>query len=116
KIGLPFAGEGGNLAVCRVMSSNPSLSAPHSPFPAGTRFGPFEVLCPLGVGGMSEVYQARDARLGRDVAIKVLPQGLTNSPEYLARFEREARVVASLNHPNIAALYAVDDRDGVPYL
>ena len=116
KIGLPFEGEGGNLAVCRVMSSNPSLSAPHSPFPAGTRFGPFEVLCPLGVGGMSEVYQARDARLGRDVAIKVLPQGLTNSPEYLARFEREARVVASLNHPNIAALYAVDDRDGVPYL
>jgi serine/threonine-protein kinase len=74
------------------------------------------VLGPLGVGGMSEVYQARDARLGRDVAIKVLPPGLTDSPEYLARFEREARVVASLNHPNIAALYAVDDRDGVPYL
>src|SRR2546427_4076484 len=98
------------------MSSNPSFSAPRSPFPPGTRFGPFEVLCPLGVGGMSEVYQARDARLGRDVAIKVLPPGLTASPEYLARFEREARVVASLNHPNIAALYAVDDRDGVPYL
>jgi serine/threonine protein kinase len=76
---------------------------------SGTRLGPYEVLEPLGAGGMGEVYKARDTKLGRDVAIKVLPAGVSQNPERLARFEREARVLASLNHPNIAHIYVVED-------
>src|ERR1700688_4534604 len=68
---------------------------------AGTRLGPYEILAPIGKGGMGEVYRARDARLGRDVAIKV------SAEKFSERFEREARVVASLNHPNICALYDI---------
>ena len=70
----------------------------------GRRLGDFEVAGPLGSGGMGEVYQARDLRLGRDVALKVLPEALSRDPERLARFNREARVLASLNHANIAAI------------
>jgi serine/threonine protein kinase len=73
----------------------------------GTRFGPYEILSPLGAGGMGEVYRARDTRLGRDVAIKVLPEHLSAHPEVRARFEREARTVSSLNHPNICTLFDV---------
>src|SRR6478672_9894427 len=76
---------------------------------AGTRLGNFEVLGPLGKGGMGEVYRARDMRLGRDVAIKVLPETFARDPTRLARFEREARVLASVNHPSIAAIYGVED-------
>jgi hypothetical protein len=76
--------------------------------PSGTRLGPYEILAPLGAGGMGEVYRARDTRLGRDVAIKVLPASLALDPDRLTRFEREARVLASLNHPNIAAIYGVE--------
>ena len=75
------------------------------PLTAGTRLGPYEVVGPLGAGGMGEVYRARDARLGRDVAIKILPSGLSEEPDRLARFEREARLLAALNHPNIATLH-----------
>ncbi|HEX2463707.1 MAG TPA: protein kinase, partial [Thermoanaerobaculia bacterium] len=78
------------------------------PVTPGTRFGAFEVLSPLGKGGMGEVYRARDTRLGREVAIKVLPEALAQDPERLARFEREARVLASLNHPNIATLHGFE--------
>jgi eukaryotic-like serine/threonine-protein kinase len=73
----------------------------------GTKLGPYEITSPLGAGGMGEVYRARDTRLGRDVAIKVLPQHLSANPEVRARFEREARTVSSLNHPNICTLYDV---------
>ena len=71
---------------------------------AGTRLGQYEVLAPLGSGGMGEVYRARDTKLGRDVALKVLPNAFTLDPDRIARFKREAQVLASLNHPNIAAI------------
>ena len=74
---------------------------------SGTRLGPYEIQAPLGAGGMGEVYRARDEKLGRDVAIKVLPELLASDPEALARFEREARAVAALSHPNLLALYDV---------
>src|SRR5271155_278557 len=77
---------------------------------AGTRLGPYEILAPIGEGGMGEVYRARDAKLDREVAIKVLPAALAQDPERLARFEREAKVLASLNHPNIAQIYGVEER------
>ena len=78
-------------------------------FGLGSRLGPFEVTGLLGAGGMGDVYRARDTRLGRDVAIKILPPAFTADPDRLARFEREARVLASLNHPNIAAIYGIED-------
>src|SRR5271154_1346860 len=76
---------------------------------AGTRLGPYEILSPIGAGGMGEVYRARDTKLDRDVAIKVLPPSFAQDPERLARFEREAKVLASLNHPNIAQIYGLED-------
>src|SRR5687768_8337528 len=74
----------------------------------GSRIGPYEVTAPLGAGGMGEVYRARDSRLGRDVAIKVLPPAVASDGARLARFQREAEILASLNHPNIAAVYGFD--------
>ena len=74
----------------------------------GTRLGPYEILSPLGAGGMGEVYRARDAKLNRDVAIKVLPEAVAEDAERLARFQREAQVLASLNHPHIAAIYGLE--------
>ncbi|HEV2288263.1 MAG TPA: protein kinase [Candidatus Acidoferrales bacterium] len=76
---------------------------------SGTKLGPYEIQTPLGAGGMGEVYRARDARLGRDVAIKVLPEAFARDAERMARFQREAQVLASLNHPNIAAIYGFED-------
>ena len=76
---------------------------------AGTKLGPYEILSPLGAGGMGEVYRARDAKLNRDVAIKVLPEAVAEDAERLARFEREAQVLASLNHPHIAAIYGLEE-------
>lgn len=70
--------------------------------PSGSRIGPYQVLAPLGAGGLGEVYRARDTRLKRDVALKVLPQGFATDADRLARFQREAEMLASLNHPNIA--------------
>src|SRR5271156_4043339 len=83
---------------------------------AGTKLGPYEIQSPLGAGGMGEVYRARDTRLDRTVAIKVLPQALADTPEVRQRFEREARAVSSLNHPHICALYDVGNHDGIEYL
>ena len=80
---------------------------------AGTRLGPYEIRALLGAGGMGEVYRARDSKLGRDVAIKILPQVFTSDPERLARFEREARILAALNHPHIGAIYGVEDAENV---
>jgi serine/threonine protein kinase len=82
----------------------------------GTRLGPYEVLSLIGVGGMGEVYRARDTDLQREVAIKVLPAAWVADRERLARFEREARVLASLNHPNISAIYGIERGLGVPAL
>jgi eukaryotic-like serine/threonine-protein kinase len=81
-------------------------------FPAGTRFGSFEILSLLGAGGMGEVYRARDTRLNRDVAIKVLPDALTADPERMARFTREAQTLAALNHSNIGAIHGLEDVQG----
>ena len=75
----------------------------------GTRIGPYEILSALGVGGMGEVYRARDTKLNRDVAIKVLLPTVANDPDRLARFSREAQVLASLNHPNIAQIYGLEE-------
>src|SRR5689334_12128885 len=86
------------------------------PLTPGSRLGPYEVVAPLGAGAMGEVFRARDARLGRDVAIKALPAVFATDPERLARFEREARALASLNHPNVAAIYGVEEVGGTPYL
>jgi len=82
----------------------------------GNRLGPYEIVAPLGVGGMGEVYRARDTKLGREVAIKVLPAAVAQDTERLARFKREAQVLASLNHPNIAAIYGLDEADGEQFL
>ncbi len=82
----------------------------------GTRLGTYQITGPLGAGGMGEVYRARDTRLGREVAVKVLPKDVASSPERLARFEREARTVAGLSHPNIVTLYSVEDEEGVRFL
>ena len=79
---------------------------------AGARLGPYEIQAALGAGGMGEVYRARDTKLGRDVAIKVLPHSLRADAEQLARFEREARLLASLNHPHIGAIYGLEDSEG----
>jgi eukaryotic-like serine/threonine-protein kinase len=78
------------------------------PLSAGTRLGPYEILAPLGAGGMGEVYRARDVQLGRDVAIKVLPEAVAQDAERLARFQREAQILAALNHPHIAAIYGLE--------
>ncbi len=86
------------------------------PLSAGTRLGQYEILSELGVGGMGEVYRARDRKLNRDVAIKVLPDAFAADPDRLARFEREAQVLASLNHPHIGAIYGVEDATGRPAL
>jgi serine/threonine protein kinase/Tol biopolymer transport system component len=83
---------------------------------AGIRLGPYEILSALGAGGMGEVYRARDTKLGRDVAIKVLPDALAHDPERLARFEREAKTLAALNHPNIAHIHGFEDSTAVPAL
>src|SRR2546426_6749329 len=76
---------------------------------SGTRLGPYEILSAIGAGGMGEVYRARDTKLNRDVALKVLPEAFTRDPDRLARFKREAQVLASLNHPHIGAIYGFED-------
>ena len=79
----------------------------------GTRIGPYEITGSLGAGGMGEVYRARDSRLERDVAIKILPERWLLDQERRARFDREARALASLNHPHIGAIYGIEEGDGV---
>jgi serine/threonine-protein kinase len=86
------------------------------PLSSGTRLGPYEVVSLLGSGGMGEVYRARDTKLGRDVALKILPDSFTHDPERLARFRREAQVLASLNHPHIGAIYGLDEANGTQFL
>src|ERR1700745_1997849 len=82
----------------------------------GTRLGPYEIVAPLGAGGMGEVYRARDSKLGRDVALKLLSPLFTADADRVARFEREARLLASLNHPHIGAIYGFEDAGDTPAL
>ncbi len=82
----------------------------------GTKLGTYEIHSPLGAGGMGEVYLARDTKLQRDVAIKMLPAAFAKDAERLARFQREARILASLNHPNIATIYSLEDFESQSYL
>ncbi len=83
---------------------------------SGTKLGPYEIVAPIGAGGMGEVYRARDTRLEREVAIKVLPSHLSENPEFRARFEREAKAISGLQHPNICVLYDVGRQEGVDFL
>jgi serine/threonine protein kinase len=78
----------------------------------GTKLGPYEILSLIGAGGMGEMYRASDTKLGRDVAIKALPEAFARDAERMARFQREAKVLASLDHPNIASIYGLEDSDG----
>ncbi|HEY4932330.1 MAG TPA: protein kinase [Terriglobales bacterium] len=86
------------------------------PLIAGSRLDSYEIIAPLGAGGMGEVYRARDATLKRDVAIKVLPEYWSRDPERLRRFEQEAQSTAALNHPNIVSIFHVGQYDGSPYI
>ncbi len=86
------------------------------PIASGTKLGPYEIQSELGAGGMGEVYRARDTRLDRQVAIKVLAAHLSSSPELKQRMEREARAISSLNHPHICQLYDIGSQDGTDYL
>lgn len=83
---------------------------------SGTKLGPYEIQSPLGAGGMGEVYRATDPKLGRDVALKVLPAEMAYDPERLARFRREAKALAQLDHPNIVTIHSVEESDGVHFL
>jgi eukaryotic-like serine/threonine-protein kinase len=83
---------------------------------SGTRLGPYEIQSPLGSGGMGEVYRARDTRLERDVALKVLPLGLSADPSLRQRLEREAKAVSKLSHPHICTLHDIGHQDGVDFL
>src|SRR2546423_11073428 len=83
------------------------------PLGPGARLGPYEIVSSLGAGGMGEVYRARDTKLNREVAIKILPEAFAHDPDRMARFAREAQVLAALNHTNIAAIYGLEESDGV---
>src|SRR6266849_1294804 len=83
---------------------------------AGTKLGPYEIVAPLGAGGMGEVYRAHDTRLGREIALKVLPESFARESDRLHRFEQEARAVAALNHPNILAVFDIGQHNGSPFL
>jgi serine/threonine protein kinase len=97
-------------AATKMFSEDPSQSL------IGRQMGPYQVLSLVGAGGMGEVYQAHDTKLGRNVAIKVLPATFIHDPQRLARFQREARTLASLNHPNIATIYGLEQSGGLHYL
>ena len=86
------------------------------PLQPGTTLGPYEILSPIGAGGMGEVYKARDTRLDRTVAIKVLPEHVAADPDLKQRFEREAKTISSLNHPHICTLHDIGEQDGIDFL
>src|SRR6266446_1021566 len=86
------------------------------PLSVGDKLGPYEILAPLGAGGMGEVYRARDTRLKREVALKILPKAMAHDSARRQRFEQEARAVAALNHPNIVAIYDIGSENGVLYI
>src|ERR1700754_3473393 len=108
------------MARCspRGRKTEPSRPAVWSNMPLGTgaRLGPYEVVSPLGAGGMGQVYRARDTRLGREVALKVLPHDVAGDPARRFRFEQEARAAAALNHPNVTGLHDVGEEKGVSFI
>ncbi len=108
----PHAGDA--AAIIRPSASTDSDS--HVSIPAGTRFGPYEIVALIGAGGMGEVYRARDTRLGREVAVKTLPAAFASDPDRLRRFELEAKAASLLSHPNIVTVHDVGTADGVPYI
>jgi eukaryotic-like serine/threonine-protein kinase len=108
-LGAARVGPGAHLLTDRLAGDE--LRASASRLEAGSQLGTFEILEPIGIGGMGEVYRARDMKLGREVAIKILPPHLTAAPERRARFAREARVLAALNHPHIGAIYGLEEHD-----
>lgn len=101
--------------AAHIVAVPPEVVAAHADL-TGRTIGGYDVQLLIGVGGMGEVYRARDAKLGRDVAIKILPRSVTRDPDRLARFEREARMLAALNHPNICAIYGLEEADGIRFL
>jgi hypothetical protein len=113
-----FEQESGELLIGQQADSSlPSCPAEATPaLPLGAKIGFFHILSPLGAGGMGEVYRAHDNKLGRDVALKTLPNEFSGDAERLARFRREARTLASLNHPNIAAIYGLEEFGGATCL
>src|SRR5262245_57695780 len=106
---LAQAASGDFLAAPAIAEAAKMVSTSGASVSTGRRIGVYQIHALLGAGGMGEVYRARDTKLGRDVAVKVLPHTFTADPDRLARFEREARILASLNHPNIAAIYGFED-------
>ena len=107
------AGLNGFLDTPALVVAAPLLAEAYAPLKSGTTVGPYQIVGLVARGGMGDVYRASDVRLGRDVAIKVLPRAFTADAGRLASFEREARMVASLNHPHIAAIHGVEERDCV---
>jgi TolB-like protein/tetratricopeptide (TPR) repeat protein len=108
-----------SLIAAHEQAQSSFLAQPAIPakeLPIGSRLGMYEILARIGAGGMGDVYRARDTRLGRSVAIKVLPPGFVDDPERLARFQREARMLAALNHPNIVTIHSFEEADGVHFL
>ena len=115
--GLDDAGQFGESPLFTSPSSlEPGPSVGVTAWAPGARLGPYEIMAAIGAGGMGEVYRAHDTRLSRDVAIKTLPPAFADDPERLARFRREARMLASLNHPNIAAIYGLEKSGDVDHL
>src|ERR1700727_3582263 len=119
---INFEASGTRTRSRHAVADGPSLVPahciirPHMPLTSGTKLGPYEIQSVLGSGGMGEVYRARDTRLERTVALKILPANLSNDPEAKARFDREARAISCLSHPNICHLYDVGVHDGNSYL
>ena len=105
-----FFAAGGIVRAAQMVAARPSTAM------VGRSLGGYSLQALLGAGGMGEVYRARDATLQRDVAIKILPRAFTSDPAWLARFEREARMLAALNHPNICAIYGFEEADGIRFL
>jgi tetratricopeptide (TPR) repeat protein len=103
------------LATADVAAPAPILRRQTAPLGPGSRLGPYEIVSAIGVGGMGEVFRARDTRLGRDVAVKILTAALAGDPDSVRRFEKEARAVASLSHPNVVPLFDVGEQDGIRY-
>ena len=110
---LPVASES---VLADPLAASVDPTQPHAVLTAGLRVGPYEIAAPLGAGAMGEVYRARDTKLNRDVALKVLPERFAVDPDRLARFTREAQLLAILDHPNIAAIYGLEESNGAQAL